>query len=418
MTGLATAIREGTDRQAGGPRQRLRACLVIAEVALAVVLVAGAGLLARTVFNLTNADVGFNRSRLITFSTTLPPARYPQSPSRAAVYRSLLERVRGVPGVTSASAMSGLPPERERAAMATDFDGYVAGPSDPQEFADYTQYVLGDYFQTMGIPVVQGRGFQPPDATSPDLVVVVNKTLAERFWKGRNPIGQRLQPCCFRQRPWFTVVGVAADVKQGGIDRNAGTEIYFPLDQIARLGATIGTIHVVVRTTAPFDESAPFLRDVARAIDPTVPIVRLREMNDVLQESIRRPRLLSSGVTILAALALLIAVIGTYGLLSYSVTTRRREIGVRMALGASRAAILTQMLRWGLAMVLIGTVAGIAAAIGLSRFITSLLFGIAATDAATLMAVAAGVVAAGTLACSIPAWRASCLKPLLLIREE
>ncbi len=147
-------------------------------------------------------------------------------------------------------------------------------------------------------------------------------------------------------------------------------------------------------------------------------MVRLREMDDVLQESIRRPRLLSHTASIFAGLALLIAVIGTYGLLSYTVTNRRREIGIRMALGASRAAILAHILRWGVALVLIGTVAGVAAAIGLSQFITSLLFGIAATDATTLVAVVAGVMAVGTLACSIPAWRASRLDPLLLIRED
>jgi predicted permease len=390
---------------------------VIAEVALAVVLVAGAGLLARSVLNLTNVEVGFNESRLVVFSTTLPQARYPQPAARAGVYQSLVERIRNVPGITSASAMSGLPPERALQTMATDFDGYVAGPGDPPEFADYEQYVLDNYFETMGIPILQGRGFEPSDATSPDQVVIVNRTLAETFWKGRDPIGQRLRPCCFNQ-PWATVVGVAADVKQGGIDKKAGTELYFLLDQSARRGTVVGTMHVVLRTTVPFEEVAPFARDAVREIDPTVPIVRLREMDEVLQESIRRPRLLSQTVSIFAGLALLIAVIGTYGLLSYTVTLRRREIGVRIALGASRAAILVQILRWGLALVLIGTVAGVAAAMGLSRFITSLLFGIAAADATTLAAVVAGVLAAGTLACAIPAWRASRLDPLPLIRED
>jgi hypothetical protein len=269
----------------------------------------------------------------------------------------------------------------------------------------------------MGIPILQGRGFEPSDATLPGLVVIVNKTLAETFWKGRDPIGQRLRPCCFNQ-PWATVIGVAADVKQAGIDKKAGTEIYFLLDQRARLGVTIATMHVVARTTAPFEESAPFIRDVAREIDPTVPIVRLREMEDVLRESIRRPRLLSHTVSIFAGLALLISLIGTYGLLSYTVTSRRHEIGIRLALGASRAAILVQVLRWGVVLVLIGNVIGVAAAIGLNQFITSLLFGIAATDATTLVAVVAGVITVGTLACSIPAWRASRLDPLRLIRED
>jgi putative ABC transport system permease protein len=416
MNGLAAVLREGMDRQARGARQRARACLVIAEVALAVVLVAGAGLLDRSVLNLTNVDVGFNRSRLITFSTTLPQARYPQPASRAGVYQSMLERLRSVPGVTSASAMSGLPPERALQTMATDFDGYVAGPDDPPEFADYEQYVLGNYFQTMGIPILQGRSFEPSDATSAGLVVIVNKTLAQTFWKGRDPIGQRLRPCCFNQ-PWATVIGVAEDVKQGGIDKKAGAEIYFLLDQRARLGASIGTMHVVVRTTAAFEESAPIIRAVARDIDPTVPIVGLRQMDDVLRQSIRRPRLLSHTVSIFAGLALLISVIGMYGLLSYTVTIRRHEIGVRLALGATRVGILAHVLRWGLTLVLIGTVAGVAAAIGLSQFITSLLFGISATDATTLVAVVAVVMAVGTLACAIPAWRASRLDPLLLIRD-
>jgi putative ABC transport system permease protein len=180
----------------------------------------------------------------------------------------------------------------------------------------------------------------------------------------------------------------------------------------------VDTMHVVARTTSAFDETAPFIRTVVREIEPTAPIVRLREMDEVLQDSIRRPRLLSQVVSIFAGLALLIAVVGTYGLLSYTVTNRRREIGIRMALGASRAGILAQILRWGLTLVLIGTAVGAAAAIGLNRFIASLLFGIGATDATTFVVVVAAVVVVGTLACAIPAWQASRLEPLPLIRED
>lgn len=418
MKGLAAAIREGTGRQSGGPRQWARACLVVAQVALAVILMAGAGLLAQSVLNLTRVDAGFNRSRLLTFSTTLPQARYPQPESRVRVYQSMLERIRAVPGVISASAMSGLPPERILATMATDFDEYVPGPNDPPEFADYTQYVLGGYFQTMGIPIVRGRGFEPSDETSSDPVAVVNGTLADMFWPGRDPIGQRLRPCCSAQTPWFTVVGVAADVKQGGIDKKTGTEIYFLLEQMARRGAVLGAMHVVVRTAGPSDEIAPTLRHVVRETDPTVPIVRMRAMDDVFQDTIRRPRLLSNAASVFAGLALVISVVGIYGLLSYTVVRRRPEIGIRMALGASRAGILAEVLRWGLALMLLGTVAGVAAAMALSQVIASLLFGIEATDATTLIAVVTRVMAVGALACLIPAWRASRLDPLLLIREN
>jgi predicted permease len=422
IQGLAAVIREGTNRDAGGPRQWLRACLVIAEVALAVVLVTGAGLLGRSLVNLTNVDVGFDQSHLITFSTTLPQARYPQLASRVEGYQSMLQRIRGIPGVVSASALSGLPPERLAATMAIDVEGDAAKASgDAPKFADYTQYVLGNYFETMAIPILQGRGFEASDATSSGRVVVVNKTLADTFWQGRDSIGQRLRPCCAAETPWSTVVGVSADIKQGGIDKKAGTEIYFPLDQLARPGSSnrlVDTMHVVARTTSAFDDTAPFIRTVMREIEPTAPIVRLREMDDVLQDSIRRPRLLSQIVGIFAGLALLIAVVGTYGLLSYTVTNRRREIGVRMALGASRSGILAQILRWGLALVLIGTAVGVAVAIGLSQFIASMLFGIAATDATTFVVVVAAVVIVGMLACAIPAWQASRLDPLPLIRED
>jgi putative ABC transport system permease protein len=422
IQGLAAVIREGTNRDAGGPRQWVRAWLVIAEVALAVVLVAGAGLLGRSLANLTNVDVGFDRSRLITFSTTLPQARYPQLASRVEGYQLMLQRIRGIPGVVSASAMSGLPLERLAATMAIDVDGDAAtAPGEPPKFADYTQYVLGSYFETMAIPILQGRGFEASDAASSGRVIVVNKTLADTFWQGRDPIGQRLRPCCAAETPWSTVVGVAADIKQGGMDQKAGTEIYFSLDQLARPGSSnrlVDTMHVVARTTGAFNDTAPFIRTVVREIEPTAPIVRLREMDDVLQDSIRRPRLLSQIVGIFAGLALLMAVVGTYGLLSYTVTNRRREIGVRMALGASRSGILAHILRWGLALVLTGTAVGVAAAIGLSRFIAAMLFGIAATDETTFVVVVAAVVVVGTLACAIPAWHASRLDPLPLIREE
>lgn len=418
MKGLAAALRAAGHKQIAGSKQRARSAMVIAEVAIAVVLVAGATLLARSVINLTNVDVGFRQSSLVTFSTTLPPARYATSLARAAVYSSLLEQLRGIPGVTSASAMSGLPPFRLLATMATDFDSYVPGPADPAEFADYTNYVFGDYFQTMGISILQGRGFQSSDIGSSAPVVVVNQTLADTFWKGRDPIGQRLRPCCSAKTPWFTVVGVAADVKQGGIDKKAGTEIYFAADQIAGLGWTIGTMHVVLRTTAAFGDPAPAIRDVARRIDPTVPIVRLRDMDGVLQESIRRPRLLSYTVSTFAGLAVIIAMVGTYGLLSYAVTNRQREIGIRMALGARRSEILTQMFRWGLSLVLAGITAGIVCALGFSRFIASLLFGIQPHDVTTLAIVVTGMLSVGALACLLPAWRASRLDPLLLIKED
>ena len=188
----------------------------------------------RTVYNLTNVDAGFDRSRLVTFSITLPQVSYPRPSARAQLYQRLLDKLRAVPGVQAATAMSGLPPNRPLNANDTDIDNYTAPPEGPFENVDYYQNVMSDYFETMGIPIVQGRGFQPADAASPGMVAVVNETLVNTFWKGQNPIGQRLRPGCGDQAPWFTVIGVAKDVKQGGVDRETGTEFYFFVDQTGR----------------------------------------------------------------------------------------------------------------------------------------------------------------------------------------
>ena len=236
VSGLVTALKEGGAKGAtGAARHHVRRGLVMAEVALAVMLVIGAGLLLRTVANLTNVDAGFDRSRLVTFSMALPVADYPQPPARAQMYQRLLEKLRAVPGVQAATAMSGLPPNRPLNANDTDIDNYTAPPEGPFENVDYYQNVMTDYFETMGIPIVQGRSFQPSDAASSGMVAVVNETLVNTFWKGLNPIGQRLRPCCGDQVPWFTVIGVAKDVKQGGVDQKTGTEFYFFVDQTANV---------------------------------------------------------------------------------------------------------------------------------------------------------------------------------------
>ena len=193
--GLAAALKEGGAKGAtGAARHHIRRGLVVIEVALAVMLVIGAALLGRTVSNLTNVDAGFDRSRLVTFSITLPPASYPRPALRGQLYQQLLGKLRAVPGVQGATAMSGLPPDRPLNANDTDIDNYTAPKEGPYENVDYYQNVMSNYFETMGIPIVQGRGFEPADAASEGRVAVVNEKLVNRFWKGLNPIGQRLRP--------------------------------------------------------------------------------------------------------------------------------------------------------------------------------------------------------------------------------
>jgi putative ABC transport system permease protein len=423
VSGLVTALKEGGAKGAtGAARHHVRRGLVMAEVALAVMLVIGAGLLLRTVANLSSVDAGFDRSRLVTFSMALAVADYPQPSARAQLYQRLLDKLRSVPGVQAASAMSGLPPNRPLNANDTDIDNYTAPPEGPFENVDYYQNVMSDYFETMGIPIVEGRSFQPSDAASSGMVAVVNETLVNTFWKGQNPIGQRLRPCCGDQIPWFTVIGVAKDVKQGGVDQKTGTEFYFFTDQTATLPPPLGNapavMNVALRTTLPPATLRQSVESAVREADPSVPVVRLREMDAVFDESIRRQRLLAQLLGAFAGLALLLAAIGTYGVLSYMVAERRREIGIRMALGAGHRSVLTEVMKQGLMLTAVGLVIGLAGAFALNQLIASLLYGVQPTDPATLVAVVGTITFVAMVACGLPAWRASRMDPNIVLRQD
>jgi predicted permease len=418
-SGLLAALKEGGAKGAtSGARHHVRRGLVMAEVALAVMLVIGAGLLLRTVYNLTKVDGGFDRSRLVTFSMTLPQATATPA-ARLQMYQRLLEKLRAIPGVLGATAMTGLPPNRPLNANDTDIEGYTAPPEGPYENVDYYQTVMTDYFETMGIPIIQGRSFERADAASSGRVAVVNETLVNTFFKGKNPIGQRLRPCCGNQIPWFTVVGVAKDVKQGGIDQKTGTEFYQFFDQSTGQGpGGPETMNIVLRTTLAPGALARTVASAVREVDRSVPVVRFQGMDGVFNESIRRPRLLAQLIGAFAALALLLAAIGTYGVLSYMVAERRREIGIRLALGADHSRVMGQIMRQGLILTAVGLVAGLAGAFGFNRLIASLLFGVQPTDTTTVVAVVGTITIVAAVACWVPAWRASRLDPNVVLHED
>ena len=416
---LTRTLNSGPPGSSHTPRHRLRRALVVAQTALAVIVVVGAGLLLRTVHNLTLADPGFDRSRLATFSITLPPVSF-DSVGRVRAYQTLLEQLRAVPGVHAASAMSSLPLDRQFISNQTEMTNTTAA-SAPLPTVDYQQ-VMSRFFDGMGIPILQGRGFESNDAASSGYVTVVNETLANTYWSGRNPIGQRLRPA--GNGPWFTVIGVAKDVAQTSVDQPVGAEAYVFVDQLATNSPTTWlafsptTMHVVVRTTLPLETLAPTIARVLRQVDPALPVARLREMDEVFTQSIRRPRLLAQLLTLFSVLALLLAAIGTYGVLAFMVTQRRREIGVRLALGAQRGRLLRQVMSEGLTPVANGIAFGVAGALGVNRFLRSLLFGVEPVDAMTLAIAMATVVGMAALACWLPAWRASRLDPQVVLRVE
>ena len=398
--------------------------LVIAETALAVIVVVGAGLLLETVRNLNEVDTGFDRARLVSFSITLPPDTASLL-GRVRKYQSILTHLRDMPGVPGATGMTGLPLEDPLSSYQTEIANYTLPSGSPNPSVNYYQRVMSGYFETMGIPILHGRGFQSTDAASRERVAVVNETLANTYWKGQNPIGQRLRPFSpDNSSPWFTVIGVAKDVKQSSVNQPPGTQVYLLVDQLAtdspRTWVAIPPtmMYMMVRTALPESTLSAEIAQVVHEVDPSIPVAHLREMKEVFRESIQRPRLLALLVASFSALALLLGAVGLYGVLAYGVARRRREIGIRMALGAGGLRILTDVIREGIQLTVVGILIGIGSAVLLNRLIASLLFGVGPVDTATFaMAIPTIVLVAG-VACFPPAWRASRLDPNVVLRSE
>jgi len=412
------SLKESGQRStAGAARARLRSGLVMIEVALAVVLVIGAGLLLRSLWNLTTFDAGFRRNQLVTFGLVLPGAQYREPQSRVDFFQRLTAKLSAIPGVQSAAAMTGLPPQRLVNANDVDFEGYTSPPEGPFENVDYFQNVTQPYLSTMGIPIVEGRDFAPSDVAGGP-VVLVNETLARTFFKGQSPIGRRVRTGG-PQRPFCTIVGVVRDVKQGGIASKTGTELYFLAEQGPKQTAfTPGSMNVVLRTSLPAESLAGQIRSLVQSMDPTLPVIRLRTMDEVFGESVSRPRFLAQLLGLFAALALALAAVGTYGILAYTVSQRRKEIGIHMALGATRSTVLRMVLGQGLRFTVAGLAGGVIAAFGLTRLLQAQLFNVKPTDPATIASVAVFIALVATAACLIPANRASRVDPMVVLRDE
>jgi putative ABC transport system permease protein len=419
------AFREASARTtAGAGRVWARSALIIIETTLAVMLVVSAGLLIRSFVNLLSVDMGFNRAGLTTFGVVLPAAQYnPQQ--RVAFYDQLMTKLREVPSVKSVAAMTGLPPQRNVNANDTDFEHIPnAAPGQPPlpgvipQNVDYWQFVSVGYTETMGIPVVRGRSFGQADIAGAP-VALINETLAQRFFKDRDPLMGRIKPGFGDQLPWFQIVGVVKDVKQRGVSEPTGTELYFLTDQGPKaVGFARADMNFVVRAAQPLSALGGSFRQAVQQLDPTLPLIRMRSMDEVIGDAVARPRFLMLLLGIFAGLALALAAVGIYGILSHTVAERLQEIGIRMALGADRGNIVSLILGRGLVLAGIGIVLGLTASYGLSRVLGTLLFNVSATDPLTLGGVAAVIAAVAAAACVIPAWRAARVDPLKVLRES
>jgi predicted permease len=413
------ALREGGQRTtAGTGRQHLRRLLVVSEVALAVILVIGSGLMLRSFAALQQVDPGFDPESMLTFGVFLPASAYPDAQAQVSFYDRLLAQLEATPGITAAAAMSGLPPRRDVNANDMEFEGIQPSEQGPAQNVDYWQFVTTDYLETMRIPLVAGRGFTLADVDSAAPEAVINETLARVFYGDENPLGRRLRPG-FGNPPWFTIVGIVKDVKQGGLEESTGTEMYFHVPQAgAAAGFVPRQMSVVVRTDRDPGALANAVRGVVNQLDPTLPVAELRPMADVLNASVARPRFLALLLFVFAAVALTLAAIGTYGVMAYSVAERRQEIGIRMALGAQAPTVLRMVLSQGALVAGIGIALGLLGAIALTRLLTSLLFGVSSTDAMTFLAAPLVLATVALIACFIPAWRATHVDPVKVLRQE
>ena len=412
---LANWIRGAGQRSIRGGGQALRKSLVIAEIALAVILVIGSGLMIRAFWKLQQVKTGFDPQAVTSFSLNLPGVKF-TNPQRQQFVDSLQQKLSSVPGVANVSMTTGLPPLRRINANDTEIEGYQPTPDGPAQNVDYWNVVGNDYFKTMKIRLVEGRTFeQQDDNPNAQLVVLVNQALAKRFWTG-SPIGRRVNPGSADPKVWFTIVGVVEDAKNAGMDKPAGPELYFQARQVNQfLGANISFVVRAANDSVPLESS---IRSAVRELDPTLPVYNLSSMEEVVSKSMVQPRFLALLLATFSGIALFLAAIGIYGVMAYSVAQRTQEIGVRMALGARPVHVLKLVLGQSLVMLVMGAVIGLAGAFALTRLMRTLLFEVTATDPVTYVSVIGILTVVALLACYIPARRAAKVDPLVALRYE
>jgi putative ABC transport system permease protein len=408
-TDVQAALKRG-ERGSSAAHHRLSGALVVAEFGLAVVLVIGAGLLIRSFTELVRVDPGFRTESIITARITPPSSRYADDARRRAFYADVLERVGALPGVKSVDAVSRLPLAGGFTGSAFEVEGkpYVPGTAAPV-FED--RRITPGYPQTMGMPLLEGRALTDADREGMPRVALINETMARQFWPGEDPVGKRFKEVWLKE--WTTVVGVVGDVKSQGLAGKVEPEAYRPLSQLPA-----HDLSLVVRTSNEPMALAPLLRTAVAGVDAHVPVSEIRTAETIVSSSVAGARFTMLLLAAFAAVALVLAAVGIYGVISYAVGRRTREIGVRVALGAPGGEVLRMVLRQALELAGIGAAIGVAAAFATTRVLQSLLFGVSATDPLILLTVPLLLVGVALLASYVPARRATKVDPMMALRAE
>jgi predicted permease len=403
----------GRSGTAGRARQRLRSALVVAEFALALVLLVGAGLFLRSMARLQDVQTGFQPHGVMSGTVRLPRNRYQDEAGRAAFYRAAIGRLAAISGVDSAGAGMPLPFGGGNSSGGFIIEGRQQLPGQPQLHGD-VRWVSPGYLETLRIPLLAGRAFTAQDRAGAERVAMIDDTLARQYWPNENPLGKRIRGAGSPQAPWCTIVGLVGHIRQADLSGDSSKGVYYY--SLYQAPAPIASF--VVRTSVDPRRLAGPMRDAIRAVDPSQPIFDLKAMDDRVSDSLGARRFSVTLLGVFAALAMLLAAIGIYGVVSYSVAQRTQEIGIRLALGAERRSVFRMVLGQALRLAAAGVVAGVAAAAVLARLVSSQLFQTSEFDPVTFAAVAGILVAVALAASYIPARRATRVDPLVALRYE
>jgi putative ABC transport system permease protein len=398
-------------------RKRLRGLLVVAEVALTLVLLVGAGLLLKSFLRLQEVNPGFQPDHLLTAQISLPPARYAEDQKIIAFYQELISRMKSLPGVQAVGISMSLPPNR--LSLANDFgiEGRPLAPGHARPWAE-EMTISPDYFTALGVPLLRGRFFTDADKAGAPRVLIINEAMARRFFPNEDPVGKRLQTGDPNPNaPWETIVGVVGNVKYTGLEVEEALTMYAPYTTPAWVSSS-RSMYLVVRTAGEPLGLSSALRQQVRSLDQDLPVAKLKTMEQVIHESVAGPRFRASLLGLFAAVALLLAAIGIYGVISYAVTERTHEIGIRMALGAQIGDVLWLVIAQGMKLALCGIAIGLAASFALTRLMKTLLFEVSATDPLTFAVIAVLLTGVALFACWIPARRATKVDPMVALRCE
>jgi putative ABC transport system permease protein len=415
--GLNSSLKEeGRGLTAGRGRGYLRDGIVIAEVALALILLVGAGLLIRSFLHLMNVDPGFSPQNVLTLNISLPESRYESAHPMIAFEEQALERLSALPGVKSAGGIFGLP--LGNGAIGGDFtvEGQAALAPGARPFIATKAVVGGDYFRAIGIPLLRGRTFDEHDSEDAPHVVIISQSLARHFWPHEEAIGKRLKPG-FMNDAWCTVVGIVGDTKQYSLGETPSPSMYLPYAQ-APVTFLMQDVTFVLRAGADPLSLVATARRAVQSVDPDLPVFDVASMDQLVYRSASAPRFNAALLGIFAALALVLAAVGIYGVMSYTVLQRTHEIGVRMALGAQESDVLQQVVRQGMLLAAGGITTGVAGAWVVTRFLSSLLFGVRPTDPMIFTLVPLLLAAVALVACLLPARRATKVDPVVALRYE